>query len=114
MRAFSLVRYPLAVLAVGLVAVACSGSDPAGFGSSSGGGGGGSTADAGDPNGGGGGGGGGIIVAPPVEEDAGRLSADAGCAGVKSEGKRSPVYMLIVLDGSGSMTGTKWDAVIWR
>jgi hypothetical protein len=50
------------------------------------------------------------VVSPPVEEDAGRLSPDAGCAGVKSEGKRSPVYMLIVLDGSGSMTGTKWTA----
>jgi hypothetical protein len=112
MRAFSLVRYPLAVLAVGLVAVACSGSDPSGFGSSGGGGGGGggSTADAGDPGGGGGGGGGGIIVGPSEEEDAGRLGADAGCAGVKSEGKRSPVYMLIVLDGSGSMLGTKWTA----
>jgi hypothetical protein len=113
MRAFSLVRYPLAVLAVGLVAVACSGSEPAGFGSGGGGGGGGGaggSADAGDPNGGGGGGGGVIVVGPTPEEDAGRIGADAGCAGVKSEGKRSPVYMLIVLDGSGSMSGTKWTA----
>lgn len=104
MRTFSLVRYPLAVLAAGLVAIACSGSDPSGFGPA-GGGGGGSTADAGDSTGGGG-----IIVTPSGEEDAGPLKADAGCAGVKSEGKRSPVYMLIVLDGSGSMLGTKWTA----
>ena len=110
MRFASSLRYPLSVLTLGLVAAACAGSSPSTFNSASG-------VDAGASTGGGGGGGGGggpdepVVVGPTEEEDAGRLSADAGCAGVKSEAKRSPVYMLVVLDGSGSMSSdSKWTA----
>src|SRR5690349_21196888 len=37
----------------------------------------------------------------------------AGCAGAKAEATRLPVYMHIVLDGSGSMEAeNKWAAVV--
>jgi hypothetical protein len=108
MRIASLLRYPLVVLSLGVLSAACAGSSAPGFkvtdGGSSGGGGGG---------GGGGDDDGGFVVGPTDEFDAGRISGDAGCAGVKSEGKRSPVYMLIVLDGSGSMqSSSKWTASV--
>lgn len=113
MRFASSLRYPLSVLTLGLIVAACSGSTAGTFSSGSGSG---SGVDASTGGGGGGGGGGGddpIVVGPSEEEDAGRLQADAGCAGVKSEAKRSPVYMLVVLDGSGSMSSdSKWTASV--
>lgn len=108
MRIAPFLRTPLVVLSLGIVSAACAGtSTGSGF----------RAIDGGSGGGGGGGGGqeddGGFSVGPTDEFDAGRISSDAGCAGVKSEGKRSPVYMLIVLDGSGSMgSSNKWTASV--
>ena len=45
--------------------------------------------------------------------DAGPLGADAGCATAMAQASREPVYMLFVLDGSGSMQQeNKWTAVV--
>lgn len=111
MRISSLARIPLVLLSLGLVTAACAGSSSPGFRATDAGAGG------SDGSGGGGGGGGGggddPFVVPTDDYDAGRITGDAGCAGVKSEGKRSPVYMLIVLDGSGSMqSSSKWTASV--
>ncbi len=105
MRIVLNLRYPLAVLSLGLLTAACAGSSAPGFrgvdGSTGGGGGNGSEEDSG------------FSVGPTDDFDAGRLGSDAGCAGVKSEGTRSPVYMLLVLDGSGSMSSSsKWTASV--
>ena len=43
----------------------------------------------------------------------GALSADSGCATASAQATRAPVYMLFVLDGSGSMVQErKWTAVV--
>ncbi|MFO0675191.1 MAG: vWA domain-containing protein [Polyangiaceae bacterium] len=36
---------------------------------------------------------------------------DAGCATAAASAKKFPVYMLFVVDGSGSMLGAKWDGI---
>lgn len=52
------------------------------------------------------------IFTPPAETatDAGPALLDSGCATASAEASRIPLYMLIVLDGSGSMNGEKWQA----
>ena len=114
MRFISNLRQPLALvflLAAGAVAASCAGSTPADLTRGAGPG-----ADGG-PGGGADVGGGGAnedgFWAPQPEVDSGPLTPDAACAGVKSEAQRLPVYMLIVLDGSGSMSSNaKWASSV--
>lgn len=98
-------------------AAACGSSNPdSGFGTSSGGSsGGGNSSGGGDASasssGSGGGSGGGSSgsfgEAGPVEASLG----DSGCAGATAKATKSPVYMLFVVDGSGSMSqNNKWTA----
>jgi hypothetical protein len=41
-----------------------------------------------------------------------RYDLDAGCATARAEGKQLPVYIHIILDGSGSMYGPRWNATV--
>lgn len=103
---------------VAVVASACGstpqdsgfGGSSSGSGSGSGGGGDASTSSSsgGSSNGSGSGSGGSIIGdSGPVEASLG----DAGCATATATATKSPVYMLFVLDGSGSMAdNNKWTA----
>jgi hypothetical protein len=84
----------------------CGGAQPSSFGDGSGGGGG--SGDDGNGSSGGmtfGGDGGGSATGTPL--------GGASCATASSEAKRQPVYLLFVLDGSGSMAqNNKWTAVV--
>jgi hypothetical protein len=103
-----IMRLSTLALVVGTLVPAC--------GSSSGSGGPGTTGPSSSSGGGSGGGtssggtfapsDGGTTTKPPT------ITADAGCATATASAKRTPVYMLFVLDGSGSMgQDNKWTAV---
>jgi hypothetical protein len=106
----------LAACAVGVITQGCSGTS-GGSGFDNGGGG----AGGGGADGSAGGGDGGINFGDAsFHTDGGGVDlGDAGCATATASASRQPVYMLIVLDGSGSMNqnrdGTmsqKWTAVV--
>ena len=107
----ALASIALAALISAPLVAACSGSSSGGgFGNPSSNGGTGSTGGTGSGPGSNGGpppvlnADGGSSTAPP-------LSPDAGCATATAAASRSPVYMLFVLDGSGSMgQENKWTA----
>jgi hypothetical protein len=110
-----------AFVASSLVAVAPACSSTAhgsGFGhegSSSGSGGGGSGSGSGGGSSGDDGGGGGTLGSSSGSgsSSSGSISPDAGCATGTYKGQKQPVYMLFILDGSGSMgQNNKWTAVV--
>lgn len=113
----SLRRLALVALVCAPLAAACGGTTPGGFnttGSSSGGGAG-SSGGGGDGTGGENGSSSGGSTSSLLPEDGGpgngALSPDASCAKAQGAATRAPVYMLFVLDGSGSMgQENKWTA----
>ncbi len=85
-----------AVAGTALVMVACSGKGPSGFT---------------DPSGSSGAFGGGNDAG--LGSSGGTNILDGGCANATADAQRAPVYMQIVLDGSGSMDNdNKWAAVV--
>lgn len=98
-----------AVLLAPLVAACGAGSSGSGFGGTSGSSSGAGSSGSGSDSGSSGSGSGGLVG------DGGstsHLSPDSGCATATANASRSPVYLLFVLDGSGSMgQENKWTAV---
>ena len=111
-------RHPLLSLvfvAVGSMplAAACGGSTPAGFGGTGSSSGGGSSGGSGSGSSSGSsyGSSSGVSILPDDASAPSGLSADSGCALASAAATRAPVYMLFVLDGSGSMgQQNKWTA----